>query len=90
VKLTSFEALVNAGAAILERCAPGNAGRLFVHEPFDFDEEYRRATRKALGRMEVGFVSIPTLIRMKEAAGRPEDKIDIEYLRVRLKDSGEQ
>lgn len=63
---------------------------LFVHEPFDFDEEYRRATRKALGRMEVGFVSIPTLIRMKEAAGRPEDKIDIEYLRVRLKDSGEQ
>jgi len=32
----------------------------------------------------VRFVSIPTLIRMKEAAGRPQDTIDIEHLRMML------
>lgn len=35
---------------------------------------------------EVRFVSIPTLIRMKEAAGREQDRIDIEHLRMRLED----
>lgn len=54
---------------------------VFVAEPFDFDEEYRRALVKPLGSVAVRFVSIPSLIRMKEIAGRPQDKIDIEYLR---------
>lgn len=62
---------------------------LFVTEPFPFDEEYECALVKALyGTIPVRFVSIPTLIRMKEAAGRPEDKIDIEYLHMRLEDDG--
>ena len=60
---------------------------LFVAEPFDFDTEYEGALRKSLfGRFEVRVVSIPTLIDMKEAAGRPEDKIDVEHLRMRLDD----
>jgi hypothetical protein len=60
---------------------------LFVSEPFDFDTEYEEALRKSLfGRLEVRVVSIPTLIAMKEAAGRPEDKIDVEHLRMRLDD----
>lgn len=60
---------------------------LFVEEPFPFDEEYQRALLKPLySTMEVRFVSIPTLIRMKEAAGREQDRIDIEYLRKRLED----
>jgi hypothetical protein len=54
---------------------------VFVTEPFDFDAEYARALVKRLGSIEVRFVSIPSLIRMKEIAGRPQDKIDIEYLR---------
>ena len=54
---------------------------VFVTEPFDFDEEYGRALVKPLGPAAVRFVSIPTLIRMKEIAGRAQDKIDIEYLR---------
>lgn len=40
-----------------------------------------RALVKPLGSVAVRFVSIPTLIRMKEIAGRPQDRIDIEYLR---------
>jgi hypothetical protein len=54
---------------------------VFVTEPFDFEAEYARALVKPLGPVAVRFVSIPTLIRMKEAAGRAQDKIDIEYLR---------
>jgi len=60
---------------------------VFVAEPFNFDTEYERALRKFLfGRIEVPVVSISTLIDMKEAAGRPEDKIDVEHLRMRLDD----
>lgn len=54
---------------------------MFVHEPFLFDEEYAKALLKPLyGSIEVRFVSIPTLIRMKEAAGREQDRTDIEHL----------
>lgn len=54
---------------------------VFVTEPFPFDEEYARALVKPLGSIPVRFVSIPSLIRMKEIAGRQQDRIDIEYLR---------
>jgi len=53
---------------------------LFVTEPFPFDEEYEQALVKPLyGEVEVRFVSIPTLIRMKQAADREQDRIDIEH-----------
>ena len=61
---------------------------MFVQEPFDFEDEYRRSLAKPLGTIEVRFVTIPTLIRMKLAAGRPQDRIDIEYLSKRLEDGG--
>lgn len=61
---------------------------VFVTEPFAFDEEYARALVKPLGSIALRFVSIPSLIRMKEIAGRPQDKIDIEYLR-KLADASE-
>ncbi len=60
---------------------------VFVTEPFDFDREYSRALVKPLGDVAVRFVSIPTLIQMKQIAGRPQDQIDIEYLR-KLSDAG--
>lgn len=60
---------------------------VLVTEPFDFDAEYEAALRKFLfGRLELRVASISTLIAMKEAAGRPEDKIDVEHLRMRLED----
>jgi len=62
---------------------------IFVHEPFGFDEEYENALLKPLyGSLEVRFVTIPTLIEMKKHAGREQDKIDIEHLRMRLEDHG--
>lgn len=54
---------------------------VFAAEPFDFEVEYGRALIKPLGSIAVRFVSIASLIRMKEVAGRPQDKIDIDYLR---------
>ena len=61
---------------------------IFVSEPFPFEEEYENALVKPLyGKTPVRFVTIPTLIRMKEAADRPQDRIDIEHLRMRLDDS---
>jgi hypothetical protein len=60
---------------------------LFVAEPFDFEEEYNRTLNKSLyGTTPVRFASIRTLIRMKEAAGRAQDVIDVENLRMRLDD----
>jgi hypothetical protein len=59
---------------------------VLVREPFVFDEEYQRALVKPLGPISVRFVSIPALIRMKEEAGRQQDRIDIDQLRLRLKD----
>jgi hypothetical protein len=55
---------------------------VFVTEPFDFDSEYDNALKGDLASgLPVRFVSIPTLIRMKEAAGRPRDLDDIQHLR---------
>jgi hypothetical protein len=49
---------------------------IFAEEPFPFDEEYERALVKPLHRrLDVRFVSIGTLIRMKEASDRPQDRI---------------
>jgi hypothetical protein len=64
---------------------------IFVHEPFSFAEEYSQALIKPLyGNIEVRFVCIPTLIKMKELAGREQDRIDIEHLRMVLKDNAKQ
>ena len=62
---------------------------IFVSEPFPFDDEYKRALIKPLyGDIEVRFVSIPTLIGMKQVANRSQDRIDIEHLRM-LRDNSD-
>jgi len=64
---------------------------VFVAELFVFDDEYQRALIKPLyGTITVRVVSIPTLIRMKELAGREQDRIDIEHLRMRLEDDAKE
>lgn len=60
---------------------------LFVYEPFDFAAEYQVAlTAELRPGLPARFVSISTLIRMKEAAGRPRDQDDIQHLRWLLED----
>lgn len=60
---------------------------VFVAEPFDFEHEYPNALRGELAPgVSVRFVSLPTLIAMKEEANRPRDLDDIQHLRWILED----
>jgi len=60
---------------------------IFVEEPFPFASEYANALVKPFyADLQVRFVSLRTLIRMKETAGREQDRIDVEHLRMRLND----
>ncbi len=57
---------------------------VFVIEPFPFDQEYQNALIKPLhGATPVRFVSLSTLIKMKESAGRRQDIDDVAHLRTR-------
>lgn len=54
---------------------------VFIYEPFDFTSEQAAALRSnEAGAPEVGFASIPSLVAMKRASGRPLDLVDIEKL----------
>lgn len=54
---------------------------IFVTEPFDFDSEFQHSDKIQLDQdLEVHIISIPTLIKMKEKAGRNRDKDDIQHL----------
>lgn len=54
---------------------------IFVTEPFDFNSEYRDSEKIQLDQnLSVHVISIPTLIKMKERAGRDRDKDDIQHL----------
>ena len=60
---------------------------IFVTEPFDFDEEHRSAFEGELAPgLKMQFVSIQTLIAMKQIANRPRDLDDIQHLRWILED----
>jgi hypothetical protein len=51
-----------------------------------FEELWTAASMVSIGGHEVRVASIDHLIRMKTAAGRPQDLADIERLRAKLKD----
>lgn len=62
---------------------------VFVREPFDFEEEYRRALVEEIapGR-RVRIVRLETLLRLKDEAGRPQDVADAAELRRRQGGAG--
>jgi len=63
----------------------------FVEEPFDFDEEYKRALAEdLLPGVEVRFVGIDALIRMKAAADREKDREDIRQLKMLQRDTDDE
>jgi hypothetical protein len=70
---------------------PESSIDVFVYEPFDFDAEYQAAmTSDLLPNVRVRFVSIPTLIQMKEVRSSPRDLDDIQHLRWILDDKGRE
>lgn len=73
------------GMVVLNFQSPGHALTLvdvFVGEPFDFNREYDAAVPgEIIPGVSTRFVTIPTLIRMKEMAGRPLDLDDVHKLK---------
>lgn len=64
---------------------------IFVEHPFDFEEEYNRALNETLdAEVATRFVSLETLIHMKEAVGRPRDLDDAEHLRMLLEEQNRE
>lgn len=55
---------------------------VFVAEPFDFDATEARSLTADVEGVEFRYVDIETLIRMKEAVGRPIDRDDVLHLRM--------
>jgi len=54
---------------------------IFIYEPFKFEKEMRRAHKyKLRSGLVAKVVALPALIKMKRAAGRPHDLIDVKEL----------
>ena len=51
-----------------------------------FDDLWADAALTTIGGVEVRIASVQHLIKMKEAAGRPQDLVDLERLRAKLLD----
>jgi hypothetical protein len=63
---------------------------LFVSDPLGFDDAYRRAVGMEVAPgVEATFVGLDDLIRLKRAAGRPEDLLDIARLEELWRDPGD-
>lgn len=69
---------------------PGLSVDVFVSEPFDFDQEYEGALEAELREgLWVPFVTLETLIQMKEEADRDRDRDDLQHLRW-IREEGER
>ncbi|WP_303902211.1 DUF6036 family nucleotidyltransferase [Thiohalomonas denitrificans] len=69
----------------------GTSVDLFVENPFDFEDEYARAlSGELIPGLTVRFVSLETLITIKERVGRPQDLLDVEHLRMILAEREKQ
>lgn len=55
---------------------------IFVKEPFDFPEQYAAARWEEVAGVRVPVVQYAELLRLKRAAGRPRDLVDIEQLEL--------
>jgi len=76
IKLKYMEVL-----PLISNLHPETTLDIFVTEPFDFEHEYQHSEQVQLDQdLNVHVISIPTLIKMKESAGRNRDKDDIQHL----------
>jgi len=55
---------------------------IFLSNPTDFEDAYARRQLIPVGDTAISAVSLDTLIRMKEAAGRPRDLEDVRHLKM--------
>lgn len=53
---------------------------IIIDQPVNFQKAYKKREQIKSGGMNISLISLADLIRMKEAAGRERDKIDIKAL----------
>lgn len=61
---------------------PERIVEVFIHEPIVFDRLRADATTRTIDGVPIPIASIEHLIAMKQQAGRPRDREDIEALRL--------
>ncbi len=59
---------------------------VFLRTPFPFEEVYARRETMRYDEVDIPVVPIQSLIKMKTASDRPQDKSDVFYLKKILKD----
>jgi hypothetical protein len=85
--------IAEQGMKVFSMWDPANPMRsvdLFVDNPVDFEELWAGSELIPLVGTEVRVASIPDLIRLKQLAGRPEDRLDIEALETIMKRRGKR
>jgi predicted nucleotidyltransferase len=55
---------------------------IIIDAPVDYTKAEKHVKRIAIGDVAIPTISIPDLIKMKQKAGRQQDKTDITYLRT--------
>ncbi len=83
----------NRNMLVFQLWDPANPERsvdVFVREPFDFQTMLSEAVIKDLDGVAIPVASIRHLILLKQAAGRPQDMVDIEALRDIATETGQQ
>ncbi|MEE4270594.1 MAG: DUF6036 family nucleotidyltransferase [Thermoanaerobaculales bacterium] len=68
---------------------PGFEVDLFVEEPFDFDEVWKRRVEVELEATAAFIVALDDLVRLKSVSGRAQDLEDIEALEDLARGSGD-
>lgn len=71
---------------------PDTSIDIFADEPFDFNKAYTATSPSEIGPgLHVRFVTLETLIQMKEQSGRPKDQDDVLHLKqiLQARDSDE-
>ena len=69
----------------IDRLKPFKQIDIFLCNPIDFEDAYKKKVVMAIGDMKLNVISIDDLIRIKSSAGRPRDLEDIHHLERILK-----
>ena len=69
----------------IDRQKPFKQIDIFLCNPIDFEDAYKRKVVMTIGDMKMNVISIDDLIRIKSFAGRPRDLEDIHHLERILK-----
>ena len=59
---------------------------IFVDTPFDFNKVYKEREKMKFENIIISVVPMKELIKMKEKAGRPQDRADVFYLKKIMKE----